>query len=81
MGDHVYIGNRDKFVYCLNKKSGELVWKYNTGEQGGCLTGGGGKQVADCQHEGGSVPAGQRNRESRNGPMNWEPPSMPTRRW
>jgi len=29
--DHVFIGNRDKFVYCLNKKSGKLVWKYNTG--------------------------------------------------
>jgi len=31
IGDLVYIGNRDKYVYCLNKKSGELVWKYNTG--------------------------------------------------
>ncbi|RLD53625.1 MAG: hypothetical protein DRI97_13095, partial [Bacteroidetes bacterium] len=31
IGNHVFIGNRDKYVYCLNKKSGELVWKYNTG--------------------------------------------------
>ena len=30
-GDHVFIGNRDKFVYCLNKDDGKLVWKYNTG--------------------------------------------------
>lgn len=30
---HVYIGNRDKFVYCLNKNNGELVWKYNTGSR------------------------------------------------
>lgn len=32
-GDHLYIGNQDKFVYCLNKRSGELVWKYNTGSR------------------------------------------------
>jgi len=30
-GDHVYIGNQDKYLYCLNKNTGELVWKYNTG--------------------------------------------------
>jgi outer membrane protein assembly factor BamB len=30
-GDHVFIGNQDKFVYCLNKRTGKLVWKYNTG--------------------------------------------------
>jgi outer membrane protein assembly factor BamB len=30
-GDHVFIGNRDKFIYCLNKTNGNLVWKYNTG--------------------------------------------------
>ncbi|MCF8371837.1 MAG: PQQ-binding-like beta-propeller repeat protein [Bacteroidales bacterium] len=23
--------NRDKFVYCLNKNTGELIWKHNTG--------------------------------------------------
>ena len=32
-GNHVFIGNRDKYMYCLNKKSGELVWKYNTGSR------------------------------------------------
>jgi outer membrane protein assembly factor BamB len=32
-GEHVYIGNRDKFLYCLNKNSGELVWKFNTGSR------------------------------------------------
>jgi outer membrane protein assembly factor BamB len=32
-GNHVFIGNRDKFMYCLNKSSGELVWKYNTGSR------------------------------------------------
>ncbi|RPI45997.1 MAG: hypothetical protein EHM46_01100 [Bacteroidetes bacterium] len=32
-GDHVYIGNRDKFVYCLNKKDGKQVWRYNTGSR------------------------------------------------
>jgi eukaryotic-like serine/threonine-protein kinase len=31
--EHVYIGNRDKFVYCLNKNNGKLVWKYNTAGQ------------------------------------------------
>jgi outer membrane protein assembly factor BamB len=31
--EHVFIGSRDKFLYCLNKKSGKLVWKYNTGGQ------------------------------------------------
>ncbi len=30
-GDRIYIGNQDKFLYCLNKNSGEVVWKYNTG--------------------------------------------------
>jgi outer membrane protein assembly factor BamB len=30
-GRHVFIGNRDKYMYCLNKSDGELVWKYNTG--------------------------------------------------
>jgi len=32
-GNYVYIGNRDKNIYCLNKTSGELVWKYNTGSR------------------------------------------------
>ena len=31
--DHAYIGNRDKYVYCLNKTDGKLVWKYNTGSR------------------------------------------------
>jgi len=26
-GQHVFIGNRDKYMYCLNKSDGELVWK------------------------------------------------------
>lgn len=30
---HVFIGNRDKFLYCLNKRDGKLVWKYNTGSR------------------------------------------------
>jgi outer membrane protein assembly factor BamB len=29
--ENIYIGNRDKYMYCLNKKNGTLVWKYNTG--------------------------------------------------
>jgi len=33
LGARVYIGNRDKFMYCLNKKDGKLVWKYNTGSR------------------------------------------------
>jgi outer membrane protein assembly factor BamB len=32
-GAHVYIGNRDKYLYCLDKSSGELVWKFNTGSR------------------------------------------------
>jgi len=32
-GNYIYIGNRDKYIYCLNKTSGELVWKYNTGSR------------------------------------------------
>ena len=30
-GKQVFIGNRDKMLYCLNKDDGKLVWKYNTG--------------------------------------------------
>lgn len=26
----VYIGNRDKYVYCFNRESGDLVWSVNT---------------------------------------------------
>ncbi len=32
-GNYLYIGNRDKFMYCLNKTDGKLVWKYNTGSR------------------------------------------------
>jgi eukaryotic-like serine/threonine-protein kinase len=32
-GNHIFIGNRDRYVYCLNKKDGKEVWKYNTGGQ------------------------------------------------
>jgi outer membrane protein assembly factor BamB len=28
--DKVYIGSRDKFVYCFDKRSGDLIWKVNT---------------------------------------------------
>jgi outer membrane protein assembly factor BamB len=31
--DRVIIGNRDRHVYCLDKNSGELIWKVNTGRQ------------------------------------------------
>lgn len=27
---HVYIGSRDKYVYCFDKMTGKLVWKVNT---------------------------------------------------
>lgn len=27
----VFIGNRDKYLYCFNKKTGTLIWKINTG--------------------------------------------------
>jgi outer membrane protein assembly factor BamB len=26
----VYIGNRDKYVYCFNRENGELIWSVNT---------------------------------------------------
>jgi eukaryotic-like serine/threonine-protein kinase len=29
----VIIGNRDRFVYCFNKTSGELLWRTNTGNR------------------------------------------------
>ncbi|MCA1747690.1 MAG: PQQ-binding-like beta-propeller repeat protein, partial [Bacteroidales bacterium] len=29
--DKVYIGSRDKYVYCFDKKDGKLQWKVNTG--------------------------------------------------
>jgi outer membrane protein assembly factor BamB len=31
--DKIVIGNRDKFVYCFNKNSGELLWKTRTGSR------------------------------------------------
>lgn len=30
-GNRVFIGNRDKFIYCLNRTDGKLLWKVNTG--------------------------------------------------
>jgi eukaryotic-like serine/threonine-protein kinase len=32
-GNKVIIGNRDRFVYCFNKTSGELIWRTNTGSR------------------------------------------------
>lgn len=29
-GNRVYIGNRDKYVYCFNRTTGDLVWSINT---------------------------------------------------
>lgn len=31
--NNIIIGNRDKFVYCFDKKTGELKWKTNTGNR------------------------------------------------
>lgn len=31
--DKVVIGNNDKFIYCYERKSGKLIWKYNTGRK------------------------------------------------
>ena len=30
---HIIIGNRDKFVYCIDNESGKLVWSDNTGSR------------------------------------------------
>ena len=30
-GNRIFIGNRDKFMYCLDKTTGKLLWKVNTG--------------------------------------------------
>ncbi|MBN1925617.1 MAG: PQQ-binding-like beta-propeller repeat protein [Prolixibacteraceae bacterium] len=32
-GDRIFIGSRDKFVYCFNRKNGEIIWKKNTGSR------------------------------------------------
>lgn len=32
-GNRVIIGNRDRFVYCLDKRTGETLWKTNTGSR------------------------------------------------
>jgi outer membrane protein assembly factor BamB len=32
-GNRVIIGNRDRYMYCFNKNTGELLWKTNTGRQ------------------------------------------------
>jgi len=31
VGNRVIVGNRDRFVYCLNKDTGKIEWQYNTG--------------------------------------------------
>jgi outer membrane protein assembly factor BamB len=31
VGNRVIVGNRDRFVYCLNKNNGHLLWKKNVG--------------------------------------------------
>ena len=31
--DFIVVGGRDRHVYCLNKSTGNLVWKYNTGSR------------------------------------------------
>jgi outer membrane protein assembly factor BamB len=31
--EHVIIGNDDRNVYCLERESGKLVWKFNTGSR------------------------------------------------
>jgi len=30
-GNYVYIGSLDNCIYCLNKDTGDLIWKFNTG--------------------------------------------------
>ncbi|MGC9341598.1 MAG: PQQ-binding-like beta-propeller repeat protein [Bacteroidales bacterium] len=32
-GDKVLIGNRDRYMYCLNSSNGKLLWKVNTGSR------------------------------------------------
>lgn len=32
-GDRVFIGNRDRYMYCLDKNSGKVIWKVNTGSR------------------------------------------------
>lgn len=31
--DRIIIGNHNKYVYCFDKSSGELIWKFNTGSR------------------------------------------------
>lgn len=33
LGNRVLIGNRDRFVYCLDKRNGETIWQTNTGSR------------------------------------------------
>lgn len=33
VGDRVYIGSRDRNIYCLNKLTGAVVWQFDTGSQ------------------------------------------------
>jgi outer membrane protein assembly factor BamB len=32
-GNRVFIGNRDKYMYCLDKLTGEVLWSVNTGSR------------------------------------------------
>ena len=32
VGDRVYFGSADSYIYCLNRKDGTLVWKYKTND-------------------------------------------------
>ena len=32
-GDRIVSGNRVKFVYCLDKNSGKLIWSFNSGSR------------------------------------------------
>jgi outer membrane protein assembly factor BamB len=31
--EYVIIGNEDRNVYCLDRRTGELIWKFNTGSR------------------------------------------------
>src|ERR1700738_1845387 len=42
VGDRVYFGSADSYVYCLNKTDGSLIWKYKTtagGKSSPCVDG------------------------------------------
>ena len=79
-GDHVIIGNQDKFVYCLNKKNGKVVWKYNTGGTVDASPVVVGKRVLAANMRG-DLFLMDRKAESLNGPMNWVLRFIPIRPW